>query len=377
MYSMDSKLNEIVEPQLKNGHFTDAIKLAFLQLTHVLRDLSGSTDDGDKLVGDALGGPNPPIKLNDFQSRTDQAYQNGIQSILRGLYLAYRNPRNHYLLEDDEETAYRIILMIDSMIKVLPEAKSFNVENFIDEKVFDRYFVLDDKDWVLELLKLVPSQQRFAVFRQIVDRVKEGDKENIKVFVNALYSLMNPTELESVITYINERLASASEDDYPDLFIFICGEMWINIDRLTKLRIEKVIIQSLKRGYRDMHSKSGEISDGMLGTFAFPMGKNFQNKDELFNSVITLLWGSWYTQNYLSDYIITFPEIFEDDEQVSKLVKALIYATLSNKADLLRYAMLGNLKDFPETWKNKFKEKIEAGYSRSDPYVKGLLEKLE
>jgi uncharacterized protein (TIGR02391 family) len=372
--SLDPKLREVVEQRLNSRQYTDAIKSAFLLLTNVLREKSGSTNDGERLVGNALGGTNPIVKLNELQTESEKNFQEGITAITRGLYLAYRNPRNHDLHEDDEETADRVILMIDTVIKVLAKTESFDVEAFVDQKIFDRYFVIN-QEYVVELINQIPPNHRLTVFKRVLGRIKEGNSNNIQFFVTNLYSLLNPTEIDAVIGLLSEQLENSPENELPSYLMLVRDGMWTNIAKLIKLRIEKMIIESLKRGTRDGHSSSYG-SAGILGTYAFPLGKDFEDKNALYEAVHDRLMDSWDTQNYLADYVSLFPIVFHDEKQVESLISAILYATMSNKAYLLRNSLLETLHQFPESWKQLFKANIEERVYLDRTYATELLKQI-
>ena len=73
-------------------NFSHAILDAIHYLTDVLRDKSGLDSDGVRLVGDALGGSAPKVRVNRLQTQTERDVQDGLQQMLRGLYLGIRTP---------------------------------------------------------------------------------------------------------------------------------------------------------------------------------------------------------------------------------------------------------------------------------------------
>ena len=84
-----------IQTNYENHNYTGAILDAMHFLSNLLRDKTGLEDDGVSLVGQALGGRNPKLKVNKLQSESDKNVQKGVEQILRGLYQAIRNPRSH------------------------------------------------------------------------------------------------------------------------------------------------------------------------------------------------------------------------------------------------------------------------------------------
>jgi hypothetical protein len=72
--------------------------------------------DGASLVGQALGGDSPRLRVNKFQTETEKNEQKGLEQILRGVYQGIRNPRSHEQFEDTQASANAIILFIDYLI---------------------------------------------------------------------------------------------------------------------------------------------------------------------------------------------------------------------------------------------------------------------
>jgi uncharacterized protein (TIGR02391 family) len=97
-----------IENSYTSGNYTHAIRDAMSVVTEVLQDKSGLDDDGDKLVGQALGfseNEQPRIKVNKLQTQTEQDVQRGLMFVLKGMYALIRNPRSHERLDDNRHTA--------------------------------------------------------------------------------------------------------------------------------------------------------------------------------------------------------------------------------------------------------------------------------
>lgn len=80
--------------------YTKAIEDAVHYMSDVLRERADAEGDGVSLVGQALGGDNPRLRINRFQTETEKSEQRGFLQLLSGIYLAIRNPRSHEQYED-------------------------------------------------------------------------------------------------------------------------------------------------------------------------------------------------------------------------------------------------------------------------------------
>ena len=100
-------------------NYSGAILDAMHHLSDVLRDRAGVDGDGATLVGQALGGNSPRLRINRLQTETEKNEQRGIESILRGMYQAIRNPRSHENIEDKQETADAIIHFVNYLLGII------------------------------------------------------------------------------------------------------------------------------------------------------------------------------------------------------------------------------------------------------------------
>jgi uncharacterized protein (TIGR02391 family) len=92
---VDTRLWSAVEHAYEARDYTATILDAIHFLGQLIRERSGLESDGQALVGAAFGGANPVLKVNQLQTESDWNVQRGIESLLRGLYQAIRNPRSH------------------------------------------------------------------------------------------------------------------------------------------------------------------------------------------------------------------------------------------------------------------------------------------
>jgi len=121
-----------VESTYQNGNYAHSIVDAMHYLSDFLREKTGVEGDGASLVGQALGGDPPRLRVNKLQTDTEKSIQKGLEQLLRGLYMAVRNPRSHEQWEDSKETADSIIYFINHLLAILDKSEEpFTVDGFV------------------------------------------------------------------------------------------------------------------------------------------------------------------------------------------------------------------------------------------------------
>lgn len=135
---IDIELWETIVKNYQNENYKGAIVDSIFFLTDTIRNKTGLEGDGSSLIGQAFGGENPRIKLNNLQTDSEKDVQRGIQEILRGIYTGIRNPRSHDALIDEKETADAIIVFINYLLGMLDKSKlSFEEDEYV-KRIFDQ-----------------------------------------------------------------------------------------------------------------------------------------------------------------------------------------------------------------------------------------------
>src|SRR5258708_16281281 len=117
--ALEPRLWEAVRASIEAGKFTVGILDAIHLLTDVNRERSGLESDGVALIGAAFGGNSPKLKVNRLRTESEQNTQRGMETMLRGLYQAIRNPRSHESLQDNERDAKTLLLFVDYLLLVV------------------------------------------------------------------------------------------------------------------------------------------------------------------------------------------------------------------------------------------------------------------
>lgn len=86
---------EVSRSLFESGHYANAIFEAFKAVNNAVKQKSGLSTDGKKLMGDAFGGPDPVIKLNDGVTQSGKDEQEGFMHLFMGAMHGIRNPKGH------------------------------------------------------------------------------------------------------------------------------------------------------------------------------------------------------------------------------------------------------------------------------------------
>lgn len=102
--------------QLYDGHYRDAVLNGAIGLFDFIRERSGSSTDGEPLVGEVLSTGKPKLILSDLDSESGKNDQVGFMSILQGTYRGIRNPKAHTLVTDLTDLKARQYLVFLSLL---------------------------------------------------------------------------------------------------------------------------------------------------------------------------------------------------------------------------------------------------------------------
>lgn len=273
-----------VKLNYERKHYSNAILDSFYLLSDLIREKSGMEGDGSTLIGSALGGQNPKIKLNRLQSESEINFQRGMEQILRGLYQAIRNPRSHEKIEDSEESAQTIIIFIGFIVENISQAKSrFSKEDFL-KRVKDKDFAQEERYADL-LTSEIPENQLLAVFLEVYKSKKEIDVYSLNFFLKSLFKKISQDEKEKIYEKISDDLKTTNEDvDIRCIIGAIGTEVWPNIDQAARLRIENKLIKSIRDGI--YHKITDNCSAGSLGTWSTNIFPHFTLKNEISYAIL-------------------------------------------------------------------------------------------
>jgi uncharacterized protein (TIGR02391 family) len=226
------------------GNYTNAIRDAMLLLTESLRDKSGLDGDGDPLAGKALGfseGKPPLIRINKFQTETEQNEQRGFMFAVKGLYALVRNSRSHERLSDTQQTADRIILFIDYLLDFLGASQqSFTVDGFVN-CVTEAYFV-KDAEYVQELVNTIPVRKPSDTLIQVYRAKTWQRADNVNLALSAILSKMQSNGLPDFLAVVSDELMRTQKPSEVTLIIRVLPqELWCQLSKTARLRAENML----------------------------------------------------------------------------------------------------------------------------------------
>lgn len=362
----------MVKPQMEAGHYTDAIKAAFIYLSGVIRDKSGEEGDGAQLVGKALSGDAPPIMLNRLGSPSEKDEQKGWQELVRGMYVGIRNPRNHEEWPDTEDWCLRILIMVDTVVKRLALAVPAFDADRIMSRILDPLFV-ETREYAQSLVSEIPSLELNGIYDKVFAHVRTGNIGKLKFAAHALVGAMNAEQRTQAAKTVSQILVVEQD---PGLLARVLAAMhpvlWSVLEEPVKDRVENAIIEDLRRGSYDIHW--GARNQGTLGTWAITFGRHFKNKKRLAEAIQNRLSESWYSQNYIGKYFLpSLPTLITEETDIVECCRGLAYATLTNDARLVKDRIGSEARSYPAHWRDILVQELKT----REVHNKELFKKIE
>jgi uncharacterized protein (TIGR02391 family) len=298
---ISEKLWADIRQNYENTQYTAAILDAVHHLGAIVREKANLEGDGAQLIGDAFGVANPRIKVTKLKTENDKNIQRGVESLLRGMYQAIRNPRSHEKLSDTQQDADAIIVFIDYLIRFIGAAKSqFSVTEFMP-RVLDKDFVPKEQYATL-LVRDIPPNKRMDVMLEVLKAKDNADCSKLTHFFYALHKVLEANQKGTVFEMISDELKTIEKDDgIIKLIQLLKPQDWPKIQKVSRLRIENKIIESITNGYV---LPSGKCTGGILGTWATRLFPFFTLKNEASSAINNLLFsGNRQKESYALGYL--------------------------------------------------------------------------
>jgi TIGR02391 family protein len=374
---------EAIAQQYESKTYTHAILEAIHYMSNVIRDRANLDGDGASLVGQALGGANPLLRINKYQTETEKNEQKGIEQILRGVYQGIRNPRSHTHINDTKEIADAIILFINYVLRFISLAKDpFTIEEWI-KRVFDPFFVKEEH-YASLLVSEVPPKQCTDVLITLFQKKDSNYAENMKYVFSVLIKKIGNDSISEFIKVVSDEL-KVVQDDLTIKFILqiLPASFWPSIDEAVRIRIENILINSISEGKYDATNDSCET--GWLGTWAQDYVNYFLLQNQLYSTILKKLKRSREEKNYIAMY---FLQLLPDTIS-SKKNEGNWYPRLRNNyiGEICKVASeqfepnmikdaLKALFIFPKDWQKIFIEKLEPFAKLEPEYYKEVIGSL-
>jgi uncharacterized protein (TIGR02391 family) len=358
-----------VSQKYESEDYTNAILAAFHYLRDLIRDTANIDGDGVALVGQALGGSNPRLRINKFETETQKDEQKGFEQILRGMYQGIRNPRTHDFMEDRKENADAIILFVNYAIGVISKAKGpFTIDEWIG-RVIDPDFVGSER-YARLLVEEVPPKKYIEALKAVYRNKTASEGDKLRLVVNVLIELSGEDKLDEFIDTVGQELRVASDEAVIRRALHLLPEhLWPRIDEAARLRIENKLIKSIQEGRAITSAR--RATHGALGTWARGFAKSFTLKNDLYQILLKKLKGNEEEQSYVVLYFWSvFPHTFEkpvSDYARNSWINAICEAVSDpSGSTIVREKLADGFHRFPDNWRLPILEKLK-GLEEDDP----------
>ena len=200
-----------------------------------------------------------------------------------------------------------ILLFLDYLLRIVDQSRTpFSLAAFV-ARLLDPDFVPKER-YAMLLVKELPPKHRLATCRDVFARRAEGDAKKLRVFFDAVFSVMSLDERAELCELLSVELRQTDDEE---TIRFVLGafapDLWPRLDELARLRIENKLIGSVRDG--KWIERQNRCTGGALGTWATSIIHQFTLKDELWYTIINKL-GSSNTeeQDYVFNYFVRYAD---------------------------------------------------------------------
>ncbi|MCX7001067.1 MAG: TIGR02391 family protein [Candidatus Sumerlaeota bacterium] len=355
-----------IQSTYQSGNYSHAILDAMHYLSNVLRDKTGVDGDGATLVGQALGGDPPRLRINRLQTETERNEQRGIESILRGMYQAIRNPRSHEQIEDSQETADAIIYFINYLLGIIEKSEEpFVLSKFIP-CVFDPDFVKSQRYAEL-LVEKIPTNKRFDTLVTIYRDKLQGDIYNIGLVVRALIGNLPDEQVKNFLEVVSDEMSTITDEKEIRYNLHLLPpNLWEQLSETSRLRIENRVIRAIKEG----EAEGGNPKRGALATWARSHLQYFTLKDQVGMAfIVKLISSNSASQRYVTElFLQQLPVVISLPYRRSQCIKA-ISNSIREDDEATRNALIRNIYELPDSWQKEFVKELKDMTDENNPEI--------
>lgn len=374
-----SELWAAISKPYESGIYKNAILESIHHLSAVLRDKADVDGDGASLIGQALGGNEPRLLINKFQTESEKNEQKGFEQLLRGIYQGIRNPRSHDLWEDVQATADAIIFFINYLLEVIDKAKEpFTIEEWI-ARVFDPYFV-PSAEYASLLVAEIPSKKKLEALIALFRRKLSGDGYNLSYVVKTLVSELDEQIVREFVKVVSDEFRDVRDHKTIKASLQILPiELWVQIDKAPRIRVEHILISALRSGQYSVEREELADENGWLATWGKNYFEFFTSRDEIQRVFIDKLGGSPEDRAYIFNfYLPCLPTLFDGEGGLEKARNSLIAEEIHDSfvdinIDCYREYFSSHLENawwyLPEAWREYLKDGLQ---NRSYPCLDWL-----
>jgi len=348
------------------GNYSHAILEAVHHLSSVLRNRSGVDGDGAALVGQAIGGDSPRIRVSSLQTDSERNVQKGIEQILRGIYLAIRNPRSHEPTNDSKETADAIIYFLNYILGILDASQNaFTAEGFIG-RVLDPEFV-EGQRYAELLISEIPAMKRGDALLAIYSNRRAVALQKRRHLVSGLLATLSEAQLINYVAVVSEELRTTTDDaSIRTALQMLTPDIWPRVAEVARLRIENKLINGIKDG----EIVAGRQVTQALATWSNSFLKSFSLRSHAAWVLIAKLENPDADhRHFVAKYFLPqLPEVIVGEPQVGRCIKA-IAAAIQDNDENVRSALITWIGGFPQDWQKNLSDSLQNLMDRDNPAV--------
>ena len=348
------------------GNYSHAILEAVHHLSSILRERAGVDGDGASLVGQALGGDSPRLRVNSLQTDTERNVQKGLEQILRGIYLAIRNPRSHEQTTDTKQTADAIITFLDYLLDLLNASQqAFTPDTFV-ARVLDPEFV-ESARYAELLIAEIPALKRGDAIIALYHNRRRVDLRKLRHLIRGLLSNLSENQLISYLAVLSEELRTTTDEAAIRTTLqMLTPEMWPRLSEVARLRIENKLIAGLTQG----EVLQGGKTTQPLATWSNNFLKAFTLRAEAAAVLVRKLKDEDADdRHYVAKYFMPYlPEVISTEQLVDRCVRAIAFA-IKAEDENVRSALIGAVRMYPQEWQTKLATALKEHTDPDNPAV--------
>ena len=227
-----AELWDAVSRAYESGVYFSAILESIHYLSDALRERANVDGDGVGLVGQALEGDNPRLRINRFQTESEKGEQKGFAQIVRGIYQGIRNPRSHEQFDDIQANADAIILFVNYILGIISQAKQpFSLDEWV-RRVFDDDFVANERYTQL-IAAEVPAKKYNEALITIFRNKLNGKGDELKLVFKTLIDRAGDDQIADFLTVVSDELKVVQDEQAIRLTLQVLPErLWGRLDEV-------------------------------------------------------------------------------------------------------------------------------------------------
>lgn len=349
------------------GNYSHAVLEAVHFLTDVIREKSGLDGDGAALVGQALGGDSPKLRINSFRTETEKTAQKGIEQVLRGIYLAIRNPRSHEQFKDTQADADAIIHFLDYILRILDASTEvFTIEGFLSG-INDPEFV-ESQRYAELIVGEAPANRRADALIAIFKIREKVGIPKLRFVISTLLGLLNESQMAQYLALVSEEFRTTGETlAIRTALQLLTPELWPRISEAPRLRIENKFIKDLEQGR--ITAKGGKVAGG-FATWAAGFMRRFALRSNC-ASVLQDKIDSFDDEerHYVAKYFFSrLPEILTEEAEIKGATRGIADAIRMGDQNVRDVTIL-HVRGFPNEWQAQLVEGLKDLTNPANPGV--------